>query len=96
VPKSEKGKRGFQRDYDPLKILLVLLKTREKKTSVIKKELCEKDKMYCRPSQKWYNENLQDLEKRGMVEKIVKEFDLSYYWTITETGIKKRDEEKEE
>ena len=96
MPKSEKGKKGFQREYNPLKILSVLLKTREKKTSVIKKELCEKDKTYCKPTQKWYNENLQELRKRGLVERSIKELDPAYYWVITEAGIEELKKMKEE
>lgn len=89
MPTSEKGKRGFQPDYDPYKILSVLLKTREKKTSVIKKELKIKDPDYGIPTNKWYNYALQKLEKEGLVLRDVKELDNAYYWTITEEGIKK-------
>jgi DNA-binding HxlR family transcriptional regulator len=96
VPKSEKGKKGFQREYNPLKILSVLLKTREKKTSVIKKDLCKVDNSYCKPTQKWYNENLQELEKRGLVERSIKELDPAYYWVITEAGIEELKKMKEE
>lgn len=91
---GEKGKRGFQRDYNPIKILSVLLKTKEKKTSVIKKELCAIDKLYCKPTQKWYNESLQKLEEKGLVKRIVKELDPAYYWIITEEGVKQKEQEE--
>jgi hypothetical protein len=91
-----KGKQGFQRDYNPLKILSVLLKTREKKVMVIKKELCKRDKLYCIPTKKWYNEALQKLESMMFVKRIEKEMDPAYYWVITEEGIKKLDEVKAE
>ena len=92
-----KGKRGFQRNYNPFKILSVLLKTREKKTSVIKKELCKLDALYCKPTLKWYNESLQELEKNGFVKRIEKEMEKSYDWVITEEGILKLEEcEKKE
>ena len=92
-----KGKRGFQRDYNPFKILSVLLKTREKKTSVVKKDLCKVEELYCKPTLKWYNESLQELEKNGFVKRIEKEMEKSYYWVITEEGILKLEEcEKKE
>jgi DNA-binding HxlR family transcriptional regulator len=87
-----KGKQGFQRDYNPFKILTVLLKTREKKVMVIKKELCKLDKLYCIPTKKWYNESLQKLESMNLVKRIEKEMDPAYYWVITEEGIRKLDE----
>jgi len=92
---GEKGYRGFRRDYDPYKILLVLLKTREKKTSVIKKELCKINTLYCIPTLKWFNESLQKLEKEGFVCRIEKELDPAYYWVITEAGQDKLKELKE-
>ena len=91
-----KGKQGFQRDYNPLKILSVLLKTREKKVMVIKKELCKLDKLYCIPTKKWYNESLQKLESLRLVRRVEKELDPAYYWVITEEGIRKLDEFKKE
>ena len=92
-----KGKRGFQRNYNPFKILSVLLKTREKKTSVVKKDLCKVEELYCKPTLKWYNESLQELEKNGFVKRIEKEMEKSYYWVITEEGILKLEEcEKKE
>lgn len=92
-----KGKRGFQRDYNPFKILSVLLKTREKKTSVIKKDLCNAEELYCKPTLKWYNESLQKLEEMGLVKRIEKELDPAYYWVITEEGLLKLEEcEKKE
>jgi DNA-binding HxlR family transcriptional regulator len=85
-----KGERGFQPVYDRYKILSVLLKTREKKTSVIKKELCKIDQDYCNPTAKWYNEALQRLEKEGLVKRVNKEMDNAHYWTITEVGEKRK------
>jgi DNA-binding HxlR family transcriptional regulator len=82
-----KGERGFQPVYNRYKILSVLLKTKERKTSVIKKELCKIDEVYCKPTNKWYNEALQFLEKEGLVQRIEKELDPAYYWVITESGI---------
>lgn len=95
MPTSEKGKRGFQREYNPYKILPVLLKTKEKKTSVIKKELCIRDPGFCMPTNKWYNDALKKLETEGLVKRTEKEMDNAYYWTITEEGIKKVKEEQE-
>lgn len=81
-----KGFRGFQPNYDKYKILTVLFKTKERKTSIIKKELCKLDEKYCKPTAKWYNENLQALEKGGFVKRIEKEMDKTYYWIITDEG----------
>jgi len=92
LPISEKGHRGFKREYNPYKILSVLLKTREKKTSVIKKEMCKVDQDYCNPTAKWYNEALQRLEKEGLVKRVNKEMDNAHYWTITEEGEKQKQE----
>jgi len=96
VTSGIKGKRGFQRNYNPFKILSVLLKTREKKTSVIKKDLCKFDALYCKPTLKWYNESLQELEKKVFVKRIEKEMDPAYYWVITEEGLLKLEEMKKE
>lgn len=87
-----KGERGFQPEYDKYKILSVLLKTKERKASVIKKFLCKIDPKYCNPTQKWYNETLQKLEEEGFVKRIEKEMEKAYYWVITEEGKKKLEE----
>lgn len=92
---KERKKTGHIPTYDYKKVLTVLLKTRDKRTSVVKDELVEIFPEYKDASLKWYSRALLKLESEGFVEKITKPRDIAYYWVITEAGIKVRNEEQE-
>ena len=95
-------KVGFPPKYDPYRLLSVIMKTRDKRTSVIKANfldtLSEEEKEhYKNASSKWYSRGLEKLEKERLVKRIEKEMDNAYYWVITDEGKKKNEEcEKKE
>ena len=93
---TTKGKpHRFPKKYDPLKLLIVLESTEEKKASIIKEDIVSKFPEYDKATLKWFNETLQKLEKEGLVKRIEKRKEKAYYWIITEVGIKTRDGEQE-
>lgn len=94
----KKEPHRFPQKYNPQNILLVLLKTREKKTSVIKSDLVEIIPEYETASLKWFTRGSMKLESEGLVKRIKKQKDIAYYWVITPEGelIKKQLEKKEQ
>jgi len=93
---SKKGKpHRFPKKYDPLKLLIVLDPTEEKKASIIKEDLVLKYPEYEKATLKWFNETLQDLGKKGLARRVEKRKEKAYYWVITEAGIKAMNEEQE-
>lgn len=85
MPQPKKGKpHRFPIKYDYTKVLDVLSKTEEKKTSVVKEDLSEIDPTYSKASSMWYVRALTKLEAGGLVEKIEKRKDKAYYWKLKE------------
>ena len=91
----KKGKpHRIEQVHNRIKFLEVL-SDNEQKTSTIRKKAIKKYPEYDLATIKWFRDILNSYAEDGIVEKVNKEDEIADYWTITEDGIKKRDQKEE-